>query len=176
MSKRAGQTSLGDALGGYLRRIDRGGGLTQARVIEAWPDAVGSQIAQHTAGIHVRGGELIVYVDSPVWATELTALSATLVESVNTSLGQELVGSIRFSVSRKVHEQRALEAREADDELFYAEDRVGSEPLSEAEVEQIRQSASAIRDPGLREEVVRVTVKDLEWKRAIAKRDAEQGA
>ena len=175
MTKRAGQTTLGDALGGYLRRIDRGGGLTQARVVEAWPEAVGAQIAQHTAGIHVREGELIVYVDSPVWATELTALSATLVENINASLGQDLVRSMRFSVSRKVQEQRSRAEQEAGDDHFYVEDKVESEPLSEGEIEQIRQSVSGIRDPELREAVVRVTVKDMEWKRGLAKRDAERG-
>jgi predicted nucleic acid-binding Zn ribbon protein len=176
VSRRSGQTTLGSALGGYIRRIDRGGGLTQASVIEAWPEAVGPDIARHTAGLHVREGELIVYVDSPVWATELTALSAQLVKSLNEHLGQDLVRAMRFSVSRKVETQRNLEAQEQEDASFYSRDRVESVPLSEAEIEQIRQSASAIRKPALRDAVVRATVKDLEWKRGLEQRDAEQGA
>jgi hypothetical protein len=176
MSRRSGQTTLGNVLGGYLRRIDRGGGLTQARVIEAWPEAAGPDIARHTAGLHVREGELIVYVDSPVWATELTALSAQLVESLNRYLGQDLVRSMRFSVSRKVEQQRTLEAKEQEEAAFYTQDKVESVPLSEAEIEQIRQSASKIRKTSLREAVIRATVKDLEWKRGLERRDAERGA
>ncbi len=142
---------------------------------EVWPEAVGAEIARHTAGLHVREGELVVYVDSPVWATELSALSAKLVSSLNECLGQDLVSSIRFSVSKKVSEQRSREAVEQEDEAFYDEDKVQSRPLPQDEIEQIRQSAAAIRNPDLRETVIRATIKDLEWKRGLEQRDAEQG-
>lgn len=172
MRKRNTQTTLGDALSGYLRRLDRGGNLTQARVVEAWPKAVGPDIARHTSGVHVRGDELVVYVDSPVWATELSALSTQLAQRLNECLGEDLVGAMRFTVSRKVSEQRTREAQSDEDDLFYAEDKVEPVPLGEAELEQVRQSAAAIRNLDLRETVIRATVKDLEWKRGIEQRDS----
>ena len=175
MSRRVGQTSLGDAVFGYLRRKDRTGGLARARVTEAWSTAAGPEIARHTSGTHMREDELVVYVDSPVWATELSALSGPLVARVNEVIGQELVRSMRFTVSKRVQEQRTRERQEADDDLFYAEDKVEPVPLSEAEIEQVRRSAEAIRNPELRETVIRATVKDLEWKRGLAKRGREQG-
>jgi len=174
MRKRVTQATLGDALRGYVARLDKRGGIAQARVAEIWPQAVGPEIAKHTSGVHLRERELVVYVDSPVWATELTALSAKLVQNMNASLGQELVGSMRFSVSRNVSEQRGREAQAEKSEQFYEEDRVEPEPLTEAEIEQVRQSAAAIRNPELRETVIRATVKDLEWKRGLEKRDSER--
>ncbi len=176
MRKRSGQTTLGDELGRYLRRVDRSGGLARARVAEVWADAVGPEIARHTSGLRMREGELVVDVDSPVWATELSALSTQLARSLNEQLGQELVRSMRFSVSKRVEQERAREAREQESDSFYAEDKVEPQPLSEAEIEQARASAAAIRSPELREAVVRATVKDLEWKRGLNRRDAERGA
>lgn len=171
MSRRGREIRLGDALGPLVRRMDRGGGLAAARVAEEWPVAAGPEIARHTAGVFLRNGELVVYVDSPVWATELAALSETLRTAVNARLGQELVSTIRFTVSRKVEDQRArLEAESKVDES-YTEDVVESVPLSEAEVAQVRSSASVIRDERLREVVIRATIKDLEWKRGTALRD-----
>lgn len=160
---------LGDALGSYVRRLDRSGLLGAARVVEAWPEAAGPEIVKHTAGVFLRKGELVVYVDSPVWATELAALSGPLREALNQRLGEELVRTIRFTVSRKVTEGQALARSEKETDEFYAEDVVEPVALSDAEVEQVRRSASAIRNETLRETVIRATVKDLEWKRGVAR-------
>jgi len=180
VSARGREIRLGDALGPLVRKMDRGGGMAAARVAEEWPEAAGSEIARHTAGVFLRKGELVVYVDSPVWATELSALHETLRDALNTRLGQELVSIIRFTVSRKVEEQRTRLEAEASVKESYTEDVVESVPLTETEVEQVRSSASVIRDERLREVVVRATIKDLEWKHGIARRavadeEGEQG-
>lgn len=172
MSGRHGEGSLGDALSSFVRRLDREGGLAAARVAEEWPEAAGPEIARHTAGVFLRRGELVVYVDSPIWATELSALHETLRQALNSRLGQELVRTIRFTVSRKVEQLRSREDEESKTEASYTEDVVESAPLSETEVAQVRRSASVIRDEKLREVVVRATVKDLEWKRGLALREA----
>ena len=172
MTGRRGEGRLGDALGSFVRKLDREGGIAAARVAEEWPESAGPEIARHTAGVFLRKGELVVYVDSPIWATELSALHETLRETLNSRLGQELVRTIRFTVSRKVDEQRSREAEESKVDASYTEDVVESAPLSAVEVAQVRQSASVIRDDKLREVVVRATLKDLEWKHGIALRDA----
>jgi hypothetical protein len=175
VTRRSTQAKLGEALSHYLGRVDRRGDLVRARIADVWEKAVGPDIARHTAGVHFRDGELVVYVDTPVWATELTALSQQLAESINEQLGQETVGSIRFTVSKKVSECRSLEAAAAEDEVFYNEDDVDSVELAQDEVDQVRQSASVIRNEELREAVIRATIKDLEWKRGLAGRHSKSG-
>jgi hypothetical protein len=171
--RRERETPLADALAAYVRKLDRGGGhLVAARVTEAWPRAAGHDIARHTAGVFLREGELVVYVDSSVWATELTALGEQLRKSLNETLGQELVRTIRFTVSRKVHEERQRERAEQETEDFYAEDLVEPVPLTDAEIEQVGRSAAVIKDESLREAAIRATVKDLEWKRGLERREA----
>lgn len=173
MRRHSGGTNLGDALDRYLRRADKTGGLGRARIADRWESAAGPEIARHTSGLHLRGKELVVHVDSNVWATELAALSAPLMRSLNESLGQEMVTSMRFTVSRKVEERRSREAQEEEDEAFYSEDKVVTRPLTEAEIEEVRRSTETIGDADLREAVIRTTVKDLEWKRSLQQRDSK---
>ena len=59
----------------------------QVRVAEAWEIVAGPSAASHTTGAHVRDGELVVYVDSPVWATELSALAALYRQEINKQPG-----------------------------------------------------------------------------------------
>ncbi|MDP2181786.1 MAG: DUF721 domain-containing protein [Actinomycetota bacterium] len=158
-------TSLGRALGSFLRRAVKGGRLAAARVASAWPQACGPQIAEHTAGIFIRGRELVVYVDSPIWANELAAMSEHLRVAVNSVLGEELVSSIRFTVSRKVVEEATLAAAATDKEALYNKDKVDPVPVTEAERAQIEREASVIGDEGLREAAINAQVRDYEWKK-----------
>jgi hypothetical protein len=122
----------------------------------------------------MRDGTLIVYVDSPAWATELTAMSERYRLALNEEIGQELVREIRFSVSRKVAEQHRIVAAAKEVEDFYQEDNVPSIPLTPTELSQVVASVGSIADPELREVVLRATVKDLEWKRGIAARNSRE--
>lgn len=177
MRRRGNETPLGSALGAYVRRLDRGGRhLAAARVADAWPEAVGPDIARHTAHVFLREGELVVHVDSPVWAAELSAMSEALRQAVNTAIGEELVRTVRFTVSKHVRGERLREEGEREVEDSYDEDKVEPVPLSEWDIEQVRQSAAVIADEGLREAAIRATVKDLEWKRGLARRDAQREA
>jgi hypothetical protein len=168
MKRRGKQTQLETSLRAILGRLDRksGGGADSARVGAAWVAVVGTTVQGHTTGAYMRDGTLIVYVDSPVWATELSAMSERYREALNEEIGQELVRTIRFTVSKKVVEQHH------DD--FYQEDNVPSVPLTPAELSRVVRSVAAIPDSELREAVLRATIKDLEWKRGIAARNARQ--
>ena len=176
MNRRGRQTQLGASLQSMLGRLGRrnAGGEVSARVGAAWLAVVGPSVQSHTTGAYMREDTLIVYVDSPAWATELSAMSERYRGAINEEIGQELVRAIRFTVSRKVVEQHRIvtEAREADD--FYSEDNVPSVALTPAELVQVVSSVAAIPDLELREAVLRATVKDLEWKRGIAARNSRE--
>jgi hypothetical protein len=170
------QTDLGPALDGVLRRLDRksGGAYTSARVLFAWDRVAGEGIAKHTTGAHLRDGVLVVYVDNNTWATQYTAMAERYRVSVNTELGEELVSSLRFVVSRKVADAHKLHRAEAELEDFYREDDVPSVPLTPTERAQVESSVAEIPDAELREAVLRATVKDLEWKKGLAIKNEAQ--
>jgi predicted nucleic acid-binding Zn ribbon protein len=43
-----------------------------------WEEAVGAQVAAHVRPVRLDGATLLVEVDEPAWATQVTLLSTTL--------------------------------------------------------------------------------------------------
>lgn len=168
---------FGDALGSYLGRIDPSGKRFSARAVQAWNEVAGPEIRKHTKGLALRDGELVVHVDSSSWAAELTMLSERFRQEINQNLGEELVRSVRFNVSKRVKREAAWEAAERAEEAFYDKDRVEAAPLDDIEKAQIDFCARSIADESVREAAVRAMTKDFEWKKAIRLRnESESGS
>ncbi|MHB1324228.1 MAG: DUF721 domain-containing protein [Coriobacteriia bacterium] len=149
-----------------LGRVDKKGKRHAAAAVEAWADAVGTDIAAHTRGFALReNGELTVYVDSAAWAHQLSLMSMELIEYLNRHLHHEAVTSLRFTVSRKVREGALVKVAEADITGFYALDDIKPMGLDEIEYSQAVKVASVIGDETLREAALRAMVKDLELKK-----------
>lgn len=174
MKRKGKQSELGPTLGALVRRLDRagGGGYRQSRVGRAWGTIAGEAVLAHTFGAHLRdGGELVVLVDSPIWAAELSSLSEHYRQAVNEEIGENLVRSVRFTVSKKVAQERALDKALADSEESIAVDRCESVELTPQELAQVEASAASIPDAELRRAVLRATVADLEWKKGLRVRE-----
>lgn len=169
MRRREG-VRLGDVLSEIGARLDKRakGALSQSRVVRAWEEVAGPKVLEHTTGAHFRDGELVVYVDSPAWATELSALSESYREAMTAETGEEVARGVRFAVSNRVERFRRHTAEEEERERHYQPDMTESVPLTEQERAQVEASAAAITDDELREAVVKATVADLEWKKGIA--------
>ncbi|MGV8084098.1 MAG: DUF721 domain-containing protein [Coriobacteriia bacterium] len=178
MRKSGRQTELTSALNQLVKKLDRnsGGAYRQTQIDLCWKAVCGPMVASHTTGAHLKKGVLVVYVDSAIWANELSVMSEQYRKAVNTNLGQETVESVRFSVSRKVQEKRSLDRAEEEEDSFYSADETEPVPLSEKEIAEVRESTEAIPDPGLREAVFKATVKSLEWQKGIQSRNAPQKA
>jgi len=163
--------NVGDDL---LKKVDPHGLRFKSRAVTVWSEVVGDEIMRHTKGVALRDGELIVYVDSPVWANELSLLSERFKTEINAKLGEDLVSSLRFNVSRKVMESHLHEQQEEEEARFYEPDRTKAEPLSEEERMQAVYMAEAVPDEELREKALRVMIKDLEWKKGLKKANSPQ--
>jgi hypothetical protein len=153
-----------------MRRLDRSGhkGSANAQVLMAWEKVADGVISAHTTGAHLRDGELVVYVDGNSWATHFTAMSEQLKEALNEAVGEGLVRSIRFTVSKKVAESHRLRSHEEETEEFYSVDDVEPIPLTPLELAQVTASVADIPDEELRQAVLRATVKDIEWKKGVS--------
>jgi len=156
-----------------VRKLDRkgGGAYLQTKVGQAWTQIAGSAVVSHTTGAHIREGELVVFVDSSLWATELSALSEHYRESVNKELGEELVKAVRFTVSKNVAKEKRIERVLTESEEYLTEDKVEPVALTANELAQIEASVSAIEDDELRRAVLRATVADLQWKKGLKSRE-----
>lgn len=176
--KRGKVSSLGTGLTSLMKKMDSrsGGSFTQARIGMLWQEIAGPQVTSHTTGAHLRDGVLVVYVDGPAWATELTAMAEVYRTALNKELGKNLVRKMMFTVSRKVADEYRLRTSETADKEFYTQDIVDSIPLTETERAQVVASAQSIPDEELRTAAIRATIKDLEWKKGLTERNSRETA
>ena len=87
---------LGDSVGSELRRFGQPGSI--APVTEAWPAAVGEEVARNAWPARVaRDGTLHVATSSAAWAFELTQLAAVVLEQLAAKLDSDPPKGIRFA-------------------------------------------------------------------------------
>jgi hypothetical protein len=137
-----------------LARVgDAGAGSTvMPRVVELWPDAVGSTIARNAWPARIaRDGTLHVATESSAWAFELQQLEANVLGRLRESLGGEAPRAIRFAVGRVP--ERGREDVEADR-------RPAPEPTAEQR-ELAAALASRIDDEELRKVVAKAAAQSL---------------
>ena len=63
-------------------------GLQDARLLEAWPVAVGDQLAKHSRAVQVKGRTLFIEVDHPIWKQELHSNKHLALMKLNTTLDE----------------------------------------------------------------------------------------
>lgn len=157
---------FGDELGRVLGSLDSGGfGRAKARVASAWHEVAGPQIGKHTSGAFLREGDLVIYVDSPVWATELQAMAEEFRKAINSEIGEDLVSGLRFVVSKRVGRDAAFARQEEAAERAYGPEPVAEVELSETERETLEEEASEVGDPTLREAILRARTAAFLWKK-----------
>lgn len=168
---------LSSVVGGIVGRLDVDGtGRERARAITAWRQVAGDGVFAHARGFALRDGELLVFVDTPVWAQELAALSEIYRTGINERLGKEVVGSIRFAVSRKIEEAQRFDQEDAHAEEDRTADVVEPVPLTEEEREAVEAMAGVVGNEDLRKSVIAAATAHFEWRKGIEARNAAQKA
>ena len=161
----------------YLDRLDpTGEGRARSRAVRAWRQVVGDEVFEHARGFALREGELLVFVDSNAWATDLSAMSEHYRDAINILLGQETVTSMRFDTSRKVGDQRGQERDRAAEEAREPTWKVDPVAASDLECYQVRVMAAGIRNDAIREAVIKAEIAHLEWRKGIEARNAAERA
>ena len=172
MRRRGGIKTLGSGLSKLVGSLGGREHADTAAVASVWEHSVGQDVARHTFVRGVRRGELLVAVDSPVWATQLQAMSEELRGRINEEMGKELVRTTRFTVSRKVAEERAQADREERAARRYGGERVAPAPLDESEMGEARTLVADIDDPDIRAAALRAIVAEKEWEKgALARQE-----
>jgi predicted nucleic acid-binding Zn ribbon protein len=68
-------------------------------VFARWEGIVGPHVAGHARPLTLRDGVLVIGVDQPAWATELTHLKADLLRRIGEATGSPEVTEVRVRVS-----------------------------------------------------------------------------
>jgi hypothetical protein len=128
-----------------------------------------SRLRSHIVGCYPvqkkRGLELVLYVDSPIWAQEFQlGSSATLVEwnrLCQASGYDDLkAASLRFQVSSRVHA-----APVADDVATDTYEPASLLDLNPAERDWVESQLASISDPQLKEKARQALMASLRWKK-----------
>ena len=71
-------------------------GLAEGTLFATWAQVVGPEIGQHTTPLSMLDGRLLVQCSSTAWATQLTLVGPTLLETIRSSAPGALVESLEF--------------------------------------------------------------------------------
>jgi len=74
---------------------------TVTSIIDQWEEIVGSDLATKISAVAISGSELIVRVDDPVWASQISWLENQLLEKITRLVGEEKITSIRVRTTPK---------------------------------------------------------------------------
>ena len=69
---------LTTAIDGVVRALRGPGGREVGGVFGRWVEAVGDHVAAHVRPVKLDGAVLVVEVDEPAWATQVTLLSSNI--------------------------------------------------------------------------------------------------
>jgi predicted nucleic acid-binding Zn ribbon protein len=87
---------LGSILDDVLQRLNTGGKIDEARVVEAWATLVGPQINKVTESVWMNGRRLFVKIRSSAWRQELHLQRQQWRTRLNEELGQDLIQEVVF--------------------------------------------------------------------------------
>ena len=146
-----------------------------ARVKKAWNVAVDERANEHVNAVFVvpntNASEVIVYVDTAIWAAELSMQEELLKLKINMELQAEQVESLKFLVSKGQYAGAAKKTNTFD-QLDEEEKRLKSvQPveLNQDELAPIQEAAAHIEDDRVRNAVYAAAKASLEWQKGLEK-------
>ena len=69
-----------------------------ATLLDRWPEVVGESLAARIKAVAVRGSELLVSVDDPAWASQISWLETQLLERIDGIIGSGRITAVRVRV------------------------------------------------------------------------------
>lgn len=178
---------IGSEIEGVVRSLQRNNPdlSATARVKRAWNLSVDKRISEHVTAVFVvpntAASEVIVYVDSSIWATELNMQSELLRLNLNIELNKdadepsnvmrkaEQVEKLTFKVSKEQYAARerrltTLQLLEAEDEDYRKAQPVA---LDEEELSGLEEALSHIENDQLRDTAYAAAKANLEWQKGV---------
>jgi hypothetical protein len=138
-----------------LRALEIDVPLKTYSVLGAWKEIVGESVALHTQPRFVRNRILFIDVSHPTWIHQLQFLKPTLLEKINTFLGEPHIQDIRFKLG-KISPPRASASNTQD---WQGED------LDKATLDQIESYLQKIEDEEMKRGLRDVLIKGAKLER-----------
>jgi hypothetical protein len=133
--------------------------LQEYRISGQWARTVGLAIARHAQPLTLRGGRLVLIVDSPAWMQQLSLMRPEIIEKLNHNVGAQTVREITLKLGEIASSPMQSPAGE----------RIPAE-ITPEERQRIEQSLHVIDDDDIRDAIKRMIEKDLLRKKGDAGR------
>jgi hypothetical protein len=140
-------TPLAELLARYAGDIARHARWINREVTPVWTEAVGPQAAAHLRPVQLRAGVLLVHADSSVWANWMRARQAELLKRLH---GRAPLESLRQLSVRIVPTAGGVGTGNT------ATSRPKPRPLTGQARDAIKNTATTVADPGLRDALERL--------------------
>ncbi len=128
-------------------------------ILGAWNEIVGESVAVHSQPRSIRNRILFIDISHPTWMQQLQFLKPTLLEKVNTFLGEPLIQDIRFKLG-KISPTISTSSKTHSSE---------DEKLDEATLNRIESIVQKIDDKDLRKSVRDVLMRGAQLERSRKK-------
>ncbi|MCX7970835.1 MAG: DUF721 domain-containing protein [Negativicutes bacterium] len=133
---------IGTTIQTVIRRMAGRQRIVACRIIGDWPRIVGEKIAAHSCPYKLRGKELLIAVDHPLWLTELTLMKGQIVEKIENIYQHKLELRLRFNLRR-------LEKYDRD-----GDDRYIPPPVSDDDRRYAAEICRKISNPKLKQRII----------------------
>ncbi len=88
--------SIGTVIEKLFTELGLGERYKRAKVIGAWKDIVGEQVANVSTAERIVGKKLFVHVADSVWRNELHMQKKQIIQRVNRFIGMTVIDDIKF--------------------------------------------------------------------------------
>ncbi len=94
--KKTGPQPISGILKAVLRQCGLDERLKERGPLDAWPEVVGEEIAQHSKAVDINEGVLTLEADHGAWRQELTLLIPMIINKFNALYGEGTVTEIQW--------------------------------------------------------------------------------
>ncbi|MCS7258635.1 MAG: DUF721 domain-containing protein [candidate division WOR-3 bacterium] len=87
---------INELLEKFIKKRKLGQKFNEAKAIVLWQEVVGKKISENASPTKVNTGILFVSVKDTVWLNELNCLKPSIIEQLNSRIGQKTIKDIKF--------------------------------------------------------------------------------
>ena len=132
-------------------------------VIVHWKKIVGDKIASHAYPIMVQSGILVIGVNNSVWCHHLSMMKESIIEKINTFVGEKLILDIRFNAGsfKKRQNQENIDEDSKVDQKY----KISTVKLDDCDIKIIHETVENVHDKYLKQKILRIMRKDFVLKK-----------
>ena len=96
LKRTSNESPLKDVIDRYLKAYRLDGKMLELDVISAWPEMMGTAVANRTKEITIRNKTLYLKMESSVMRDELAHGKEVIIQRINQQAGKELINDVWF--------------------------------------------------------------------------------